>query len=87
MFYFSYRVCIKCAIKQSSKELILPVQKNQSIFVFYIKLCSTSTDAVRSRHNSEKETVVLEKYRKFERGELSRRDYVCILSYKFQPLI
>jgi hypothetical protein len=35
----------------------------------YIKLYSKSTDAVRSRHNSEKETFVLEKYRKFERGE------------------
>jgi hypothetical protein len=69
-----------------------------SVFVFfdniikiqattYIKLCSTSTDAVRSRHNSEKETFVLENYKKFERGELSRRDYVCILSYAFQPLI
>ena len=28
-----------------------------------------------------------EKYRKFERGEWSRTDYVCIFSYKFQPLI
>ena len=44
---------------------------NQSIFVFldniikiqattYIKLRSTSTDTIRSRHNSENETVVLE---------------------------
>ena len=33
----------------------------------YIKLRSTNTDAVKRRHNSEKETVVLEKYRKFER--------------------
>ena len=40
----------------------------------YIKLHSTSTDTVRSRHNPEKETFVLEKYRKFERGEMSRRD-------------
>ena len=53
----------------------------------YIKFRSTSTDAVRSRHNSEKETFVLEKNRKFGRGELSRRVYVCILSYTFQPLI
>jgi hypothetical protein len=44
----------------------------------YIKSHSTSTDAVRSRHNSEKETVVLEKHRKFERGELSRRDCLYI---------
>ena len=48
----------------------------------HIKFRSTSTDAVRSRHNSEKETFVLEKYRKLGRGELS-----CILSYTFQPLI
>jgi len=53
----------------------------------YIKLRSTSTGAVRSRHNSEKETFMFEKYRKLERGELSRRDYVCILSYKCQHLI
>jgi len=80
-------------------ELKSTVQKNQSMFIFldniikfqattYIKFRSTSTtDTVRSRHYSEKETVVLEKYRKFERGELSHRDYVCILSYTFQPLI
>jgi hypothetical protein len=43
----------------------------------YIKLRSTSTDTVRSHHNPEKETFVLEKDRKFERGELSHEDYVC----------
>jgi hypothetical protein len=61
--------------------------RNHKQTTTYIKLRSTSTDAFRSRHNSEKETVVLEKYRKLERGELSRRDYVCILSYTFQPFI
>jgi hypothetical protein len=67
MFYFSY-VHVSNVPENSSKALILPVHKKQSMFVFldniikiqattYIKLCSTSTDstdAVRSRHNSER---------------------------------
>jgi len=74
--------CTEKSIYLCLLDIIIKIQATT-----YIKLRSTSTNAVRSRHNSEKETIVLEKYRKFERGELSRRDYVCILSYKFQPLI
>lgn len=53
----------------------------------YIKLRSTNGTAVRSRHNSEKESFAVETYQKYASGELSRREYVCVLSYKFQPLI
>ena len=53
----------------------------------YIKLHSTNATAARSRHNSEKETFDIEIHHKYARGELSRSDYVCVLSYAFQPLI
>ena len=52
-----------------------------------IKLHSTNVTAVRSRHNSENETFDIEIYHKYARGELGRSDYVCVLSYNFQPLI
>ena len=53
----------------------------------YIKIRSTSSAAVRSRHNSEKESVAIEKLQKYARGEISRTDYVFVTSYKCQPLI
>ena len=53
----------------------------------YIKIKSTSSEAVRSRHDSEKENFAMEKYQKLLRGEISRKQYVCILSYKYQPLV
>ena len=54
---------------------------------FCIKIRSTSSEAVRSRHDSEKENFAMEKYQKLLRGEISRKQYVCILSYKYQPLV
>ena len=53
----------------------------------YIKIRSTSSEAARSRYDSEKENLAMEKYQKLLRGEISRKQYVCILSYKYQPLV
>ena len=49
----------------------------------YIKIRSTSSEAVRSRHDSEKENFAKEKYPKLLRDEISRKQYVCILSYTY----
>jgi hypothetical protein len=49
----------------------------------YIKIRSTSSEAVRSRHDSEKENFAKEKYQKLLRDEISRKQYVCILSYTY----
>jgi hypothetical protein len=47
----------------------------------YIKIRNTSSEAARSRHDYEKENFAMEKYQKLLRGEISRKQYVCILSY------
>ena len=39
----------------------------------YIKIRSTSSEAVRSRHDSEKENFAMEKYQKLLRDEISRK--------------
>jgi hypothetical protein len=61
------------------------IVKLQATMYTYIKWRSTNLTALRSRHNSGKETVGIEKYHKYASGELSRRDYECVLSYTFQP--
>ena len=52
----------------------------------YIKNRSAGSEAARSRHDSEKENFAQEKYQQLMSGEVSRKEYVSILSYKYQPL-
>ena len=52
----------------------------------YVKLRSTSAPAVRMRTDAEKEAFLIEKYNMLMSGELTRRQSVHTLSYKFQPL-
>ena len=53
----------------------------------YVKLRSTSAPAVRTRKDVEKENFLIDKYNQFKSGELSRRQFVCAVSYKLQPLV
>lgn len=59
------------------------IVKLQATTYTYIKFRSTNLAALRSRHNSGKETFGIEKYHKYASGELSRRDYECALATYF----
>lgn len=53
----------------------------------YVKLRSTSAPAIRTRKDMEKEHFLIEKFNQLKSGELTRRQFVYALSYKFKPLV
>ena len=47
----------------------------------YIKIRSTDSEPVRSRHESRSESFAIERYQKLTAGKITRKDYVHALSY------
>jgi hypothetical protein len=66
-------------------SLFAPILLLRHLFVQTMGIICVNKKTVR--HDSEKENVAMEKYQKLLRGEISRKQYVCILSYKYQPLV